>query len=81
MGGTIDPATDDNDTVDRSKGAGAAKGAAKGRGKGGWTPSLDRFGRIDVSYQGCPTQYLPPDARPGENLRRGDISIRHEDAI
>ena len=34
MGGTIDPATDDDDTVDRSKGAGAAKGAAKERGKG-----------------------------------------------
>ena len=33
MAGTIDPASDDGDTVDRSKGA--AKGAAKGRGKGG----------------------------------------------
>ena len=32
MKGTIDPATDDDDTVDRSKGAGTAKGAAKGRG-------------------------------------------------
>ena len=29
-GGTIDPATDDDDTVDRSKETGAAKGIAKG---------------------------------------------------
>ena len=81
MGGTIDPATDGDDTVDRSKGTGAAKGNAKGRGKGGWTPMLDRLGRIDVSYRGCPRQYLPPGARPGENLRHGDLTIRSEDAI
>ena len=53
----------------------------KGRGKGGWTPQLDRLGRIDVSYRGCPFQYLPPGARAGENLRRGDITIRQEDVI
>ena len=67
--------------MDRPKGTGAAKGIAKGRGKGGWTPILDRLGRIDVSYLGCPRQYLPAGTRPGENLRRGDLSIRSEDAI
>ena len=67
--------------MDRSKGTGAAKGIAKQRGKGGWTPQLDRLGRVDVSYRGCPRQYLPAGARPGENLRRGDLSIRSEDAI
>ena len=54
---TIDPATDGDETVDRSKGAGAAKGAAKGRGKGGWTAALDRPSRIDVSYRGCPRSF------------------------
>ena len=34
-----------------------------------------------MSYRGCPLQFLPPGARPGENLRRGDISIGHEDVI
>ena len=42
---------------------------------------IDRLGRVDVSYRGCRTKYLPPNARPGENLRRGNISIRHEDVI
>ena len=59
MGGTIDPATDDDDTVDRSKKTGAVKGNAKGRGKGGCTPMLDRLGRIDVSYRGCPRRESP----------------------
>ena len=36
---------------------------------------------MDVSYRGCPQQYLPKGARPGENLRRGDISVRHDDVI
>ena len=42
---------------------------------------VDRLGRLDVSYRGCPLQFLPPGARPGENLRRGDITIRHEDVV
>ena len=70
IGGLIDPVSDD-DTVDKSKGA--AKSATKARGKGGWTP------QVDVSYRGCPYQLLPPGARPRENIRRGDITIRHED--
>ena len=36
MGGTIDPASDDDDTVDRSKGA--AKGAAKGEARAAGRP-------------------------------------------
>ena len=54
---------------------------AKGGAKGGWKPSIDRDWRLDVSYRGCPLQFLPPGARPGENLRRGDFNIRHDDAI
>ena len=34
-----------------------------------------------MSYQSCPLLYLRPGARPGENLRRGDLSIRHHDMI
>ena len=81
MGGTIDPVSDYDDTIDRSKKA-DAKGPAKGKGyKGGWRPLLDRLGRVDFSYRGCPQQYLAEGARPGENLRRGDISVRHDDVI
>ena len=37
--------------------------------------------RLNMSYRGCPLVHLPPGARPGENLRRGDISIRHNDTV
>ena len=83
MGGTIDPVGDYDDTIDRFKGA-DAKGPGKGKGyKGGWRPLLDRLGRVDVSYRGCPQQYLylRKGARPGENLRHSDISVRHDDVI
>ena len=81
MGGTRDPVSDDDDTYDRTKGSGA-KGPGKGKGyKGGWKPLLDRLGRVDVSYRGCPREFLSEGARPGENLRQGDINVRQEDII
>ena len=52
--GTTDRGEETWVDVDRSKGTGAAKRNAKGRGKGGWTPMLDRLGRVDVSYPGLP---------------------------
>ena len=45
MGGTIDPVSDYDDTIDTSK------------------EVLDRLGRVDVSYRGCPQQYLPEAGR------------------
>ena len=81
MGGTIDPVSDDDDTYHRTKTSGA-KGPGKGKGyKGGWRPMLDWLGRLDVSYRGCLREFLPEGARPGENLRRGDINVRQEDVI
>ena len=43
--------------------------------------AIARQARLDMSYHGRPLVYLPPGARPGENLRRGDISIRHNDTV
>ena len=77
MGGTLDT-SDDDATVDRSKGP--AKGTAKSRGKGGWTPAIDRHAG-EMLASGCPLVHLPLGARPGENLRRGDISVRHNDTV
>ena len=37
--------------------------------------------RVDMSYRNCPPLFLPPGVRPGENLRRGDMSIRHHERI
>ena len=73
MGGTIDPATDDDDTVDRFKGAGAAKGAAKRRGKGGWTPALDRLGRMTLAT-GAALRSTCPRALGQERISAAVIS-------
>ena len=71
----LDPVSDDDATVDRTK------GRAKGGAQGGWSSHVDRDGKLDMSYRGCPLQHLPPGAMPGEYLRRGDLNIRHDDVI
>ena len=57
-------ASPDDDSVDMSQRG--RYGRYQRERQRGLTPQLDRLGRLDVSYRGCPFQFLPPGARPGE---------------